>query len=350
LSTFELSHFLDEISADSPCGENLEYDPLFQEMMREAEGTAEKQMGSATIAAKEPDWRKVRDLALQLLERTRDIQVSALLTCALTHIQGLSGLDEGLTVTQGLLERFWDPVFPRQDPDDDYPMLRMNTLVTLNDQAGYQIKQIPLTQSRGFGQFCWRDIEIAKGKLPPHEDDADPPTTPVIEAAFEDSIKADPEAFEKNLVSAKHALAQVQAMEALTKEKAGVDGAPKLSTLSDLLVDISETMDKHLQRHGQKASSGTSETSEHNAITGIDLEIDKSGMGGPINTRSDVIRTLDSICDYFDRHEPSSPVPFLLRRAKKLVDKNFIEILQDLAPEGINQAESICGNKENDSV
>lgn len=349
LSTIELSHFLEAISTDLPCGENLEYDPVFQEMMREAEGTAERQMGSATIAAKEPDWKKVRDLALQLLERTRDIQVTALLTCALTHIQGLNGLDEGLTVTQGLLEKYWDHVFPQQDPDDNYPMLRMNTLVTLNDQASSLVKQIPLTHSRGLGQFSWRDIEIAEGKLPP-ADATDYPQMPIIEAAFEDSIKTDSEAFEKDLASAQHALTQVQAMEVLTKERAGVEGAPVLSTLINLLVDINETMEKYLQRHGQKASLETAKSSEHEAINGVGSEIEKSGVGGPINSRNDVIRTLDSICDYFDRHEPSSPVPFLLRRAKMLVNKDFIEILQDLAPEGISQAESICGNKESDNA
>jgi type VI secretion system protein ImpA len=56
-----------------------------------------------------------------------------------------------------------------------------------------------------------------------------------------------------------------------------------------------------------------------------------------------VIRVLDKICDYYQQCEPSSPVPLLLNRARKLVRKNFMEIIQDLTPEAIHQIEIISG-------
>jgi type VI secretion system protein ImpA len=52
---------------------------------------------------------------------------------------------------------------------------------------------------------------------------------------------------------------------------------------------------------------------------------------------------IDRICAYYERYEPSSPVPLLLQRARRLVDKNFMEILQDLAPEGMSQARQVGG-------
>ena len=64
------------------------------------------------------------------------------------------------------------------------------------------------------------------------------------------------------------------------------------------------------------------------------------------NTREDVIRALDKACRYYESHEPSSPVPLLLKRAKRLVAKDFMEILRDLAPEGVSQAEKISGSGE----
>ena len=66
-------------------------------------------------------------------------------------------------------------------------------------------------------------------------------------------------------------------------------------------------------------------------------------MVGEIASREDAIRMLDKICEYFDRHEPSSPVPFLLKRAKTLVVKDFMAILLDLAPGGAEQANLIFG-------
>jgi type VI secretion system protein ImpA len=52
---------------------------------------------------------------------------------------------------------------------------------------------------------------------------------------------------------------------------------------------------------------------------------------------------IDKICQFYERAEPSSPVPLLLKRARRLVPMNFMEIMQDLAPDGVPQAESIGG-------
>jgi type VI secretion system protein ImpA len=71
-------------------------------------------------------------------------------------------------------------------------------------------------------------------------------------------------------------------------------------------------------------------------------------MSGAINSRADVIRVLDKICDYYSVHEPSSPIPLLLRRAQRLVEKTFLEILEDMVPDGVNQAKIVSGSTDND--
>ena len=69
---------------------------------------------------------------------------------------------------------------------------------------------------------------------------------------------------------------------------------------------------------------------------------------GALNSRKDVIRTLEQICTYYKDHEPASPVPLLLRRAIRLVDKSFVEILQDLAPDSLDQIQRLSGETEAD--
>jgi type VI secretion system protein ImpA len=44
---------------------------------------------------------------------------------------------------------------------------------------------------------------------------------------------------------------------------------------------------------------------------------------GAINSRADAIRALDAVAEYFRRHEPSSPIPLFVDRAKRLVAKDF---------------------------
>jgi type VI secretion system protein ImpA len=58
------------------------------------------------------------------------------------------------------------------------------------------------------------------------------------------------------------------------------------------------------------------------------------------------LRLLDLACQYYRRHEPSSPLPLLVERAQRLAEKNFLDILRDLAPDGVMQAQTIIGNRD----
>ncbi|MGK2926590.1 MAG: ImpA family type VI secretion system protein, partial [Lysobacterales bacterium] len=67
---------------------------------------------------------------------------------------------------------------------------------------------------------------------------------------------------------------------------------------------------------------------------------------GPISNRSDVVRALERVCEYYSVQEPSSPVPLLLRRAQRLVEKSFMEILEDMVPDGVSQARIVSGKSD----
>ena len=77
-----------------------------------------------------------------------------------------------------------------------------------------------------------------------------------------------------------------------------------------------------------------------------DAAVQQERISGTITSRADVVRTIDLICDYYARNEPSSPVPILLRRAKRLVDKGFMDIVRDLTPGGVTEAETFAGLEE----
>ncbi|MNN97050.1 hypothetical protein D3C81_2161350 [compost metagenome] len=56
-----------------------------------------------------------------------------------------------------------------------------------------------------------------------------------------------------------------------------------------------------------------------------------------------MLKTLDRILAYYARHEPSSPVPVLLTRAKTLVTADFAAIVRNLIPDGLSQFENLRG-------
>ena len=70
---------------------------------------------------------------------------------------------------------------------------------------------------------------------------------------------------------------------------------------------------------------------------------------GAINTRRDVISALDKICTYYQNNEPGSPVPLLLKRARQLVDKDFLEIMQDLGLDSAAQIQSLFKEAADDT-
>lgn len=367
LSDLALEDYLKEIAPGSPCGENLEADSAFANLEQEVKGTPERQIGDSIVPAKEPDWKKVRDFAFSLLERSRDIQVTMHLTCALVHTDGFSGLDNGLTLIQEFLRRYWDDVYPRQDSEDDYPLLRINTLSTLNDYKKIldPLINIPLTDSK-LGNFSWNQIETSKNKVDALSHmtqdaylkkgvDKDSPGTleealkkasdelASIEAAFKDTHFETLKFLEKTI---KHALDQAEGIVTITSEKAGSENAPDISRLITLLKSLQKLLAEKVKlKEALALEQSASKTEALDELTPA-VSLTKAGVSTGIHTREDVVYAIDVMCKYFERYEPSSPVPFLLQRAKKLLSMNFMEILQDLTPDAVSQAENICGVKK----
>src|SRR5260370_2174677 len=69
------AEWLSDISADLPCGPDLEYDPSFLLLEQAVNGRPEVQYGETVIAAVPPDWTWTDTLCLELLSRTRDLRV-----------------------------------------------------------------------------------------------------------------------------------------------------------------------------------------------------------------------------------------------------------------------------------
>ena len=66
-------------------------------------------------------------------------------------------------------------------------------------------------------------------------------------------------------------------------------------------------------------------------------------MNVEIRTREEALLMIDKIISYFERNEPTNPAPLLIKRARRLVSMNFVDIIKDMAPESLKQIESIAG-------
>jgi type VI secretion system protein ImpA len=67
------------------------------------------------------------------------------------------------------------------------------------------------------------------------------------------------------------------------------------------------------------------------------------GITGVVRNRDDVVLLLDKIIGYYERNEPSSPLPLLLQRCRTLAALSFLDIVKDMAPAALQQVELIGG-------
>ncbi len=340
----DVNKLLQEISADAPCGEDLEYDPKFLEMQEAAKGKAEQQMGDEVVAGTPPDWKTVRRAALELFARTRDLRVAVYMTRGSLAVDGLGSLADHLQLIHGLLDKFWDDVHPKLDPEDDNdPTMRVNVVASLcGDEVLRNVREAPLVESKVLGRFSLRDVDIAQGKTPaPPQKDGDPPPPDMsqIDAAF---LDCDLDGLQSTAASVDRAVEHAAAIEKTLTDKVGAAQAADLSALPNLLRQAQSLLAENLQRRGVAAAGPGAPAGAPGAPGGA---AGPQPIQGEIQSREDVIRMLDKACDYFARNEPSSPVPLLLKRAKRLVSKDFMEIIKDLAPEGVKPIEKISGTE-----
>ena len=370
MDSSDLEKLLEPLSDESPCGPDLEYDSEFGEMERAAQGKGEQQFGDTIVAAEPPDWKDVNRRVQSLLERTKDMRVAAYLARCSLHMDGLPGFRFALELLRGYVETYWDSVHPELDhSDNDDPTYRTNTLITLCDEETIlrELRDAPIVSSRAMGQFSIRDLENARDaadrpaekpsegawaedeSAPAPEPQPSGPTLAAIDAAFSDAAVEDVQATEEaTRLSAEH----VAAIEQYVTEQVGVGNAVSLLPVQNILEEINKVLVSQLERRGVYADTPESEGDDALApdaaeSTGQTGEVEAAAafqLNGRINSRDEAIKVLDKVCDYYERNEPSSPLPLLIRRAQRLASKSFLDIIRDLAPDAITQAEALGGS------
>lgn len=348
MSIVDVDVLLQELDGGMPCGPNLEYDPLFLELEQNALGKPEVQYGKTIVPAVPPEWKLVKKQAFDLLARSRDLRVAMPLLRALLALHAIPGFADGMHLIERLIEERWDSVHPQLDPDDDNdPTLRINSLATLADNTAVirDIKETPFIQLPVLGPLTVRMLELASGELAPSGGQA------VVSQGSIDAALRDvrPEAILDAANAITRAHDSVVNLEAALVRQVGNASALNLGNLVRPLRRMRDLLAPHLPQTEEPAAMP--DTAALDAATAGEAETAAARSAAPaaapisgeINSRADVVRMLDKILAYYQRNEPSSPVPMLIERAKRLAPKNFFEIMEELAPESINQLKILRG-------
>lgn len=324
---------------DAPSGENLEYEKVFTDLMLAAQPGAERQAGTEIIPAQEPDFKVVVSGAEAVLAQSNDLRAALLYGYARLRLIGLPGLAEATGFVRNCLETYWDSCHPQLDADDDNdPTMRINAVLMLVERSTVlgALRQAPLADSPAFGRFSLRDVSMAEGETPVPEGMANPPTAQTIAAAFQDTAAATLEAGYGAVVAA---LADIGAINAVFDEMLPGQG-PNLGDIQAMLKKLRSVLAPFVAT----AADPQAEQSPAAAASGGAAPAPAAAAGsGAISSQADVNQALGRIIDYYTKHEPSSPLPLLLIRARRLVGADFIAIMEDLAPLGLENVKLIGG-------
>jgi len=326
------------ISADFPAGPDMQYSPEFAELEAAATGTPEQQYGSVLIPAKAPEWQHVLELATKLSKETQDLRVLLPISRALTRLHGLPGLKAGLGILDSLLKHRWEHVHPQIliDGQED-PQVRFGVLSEFAAVDGLigDIRQATALQTP-LGAFTVRDLERI----------ADQGSVELngVSVSREqlDQMVRDLGQSETAALKLPGQLVQMlgeirQGIEA----RSGSEFTPDLTPLKRPLERISSLLQAAMQTEtetGEPAEAGELPASATDSLS----------IPGTLTSRAAVIKAMDAICAYLERNEPTNPVPLLIRRARRLMDMSFLDIVKDVSPDGVNQVMFLVGETEED--
>jgi len=335
------------VSAEQPCGADLAYDPAFQQLETLVRGKPGVELGDYKQEAQDPDWKELRDLAVESHGKTKHLTAGVILTLCLLKTEGFAGLRDGLMLVRRILENYWDTVYPRLDPEDNNdPTERMNilaNLVSVGEPYRFipRLQEAPIAQSPSLGRVKLQDVIAAKQPpAAPAEGKPAPLTEAQIQAVFKDAGVDNLKSVHEAVIQA---LESVKAIDAFVSEKVGSRGVNFDELVKNLKL-VQSSVAPFVGGAPVEGAEGAAQPDAGGAQAGGGAAVQKAvSVPGAINSREDVVRALERICEFYRINEPSSPVPLILYRAQRMAKMSFMEIVNELTPDAITTVKGVTG-------
>jgi len=336
--------WLTPVSDSMPCGPDLEYDHDFVVLFASAAPRQDVQYGAFVGAPDPVNWGELERDCQRLMLRTKDIRVAVLYTRCRTRLAGAAGLADGTGLLAAWLDAFAEHVHPQPDVDsgrDAAGEMRMNALQALADPEGLlaDVREIVLSKST-LARLRARDVERAFAH--PRPADALAPESvaqqlldvraqnPRLMAGFDDAIAH---------------LAEIDAWCAHHLE----GYQPDLSSLTRLLGKLSAPASANTIEPMEEASDpALADDESSGSDASVQPEPVNDGRVGATDRitaqpgsapadREAALTLIRTARTWFETHEPSSPIPVLLKRAERFVGKPYAEVVTAIPAELLAQ-------------
>lgn len=311
--------WLQPMSALAPCGPSLEYDHEYAVLFSRMAPQTDTQYGNFVGVPEATNWAEVERDCQRLLLRTKDINLLVWLCRARTRLGQAAGLAHVLGLLRELLVAWPDAVHPQLLIDGEpEPAVRANALSGLVDMEGLlsDVFEIVVASSTAM-RLTVRDVERAFA-VPRLPDAPSPDSVTQQLTALHVSSRGQPQAPLTQLVEA---AAHVRAIDAWARAQLG-DEAPSLHALIRIL-DLFQ--DPLVKSSAQSVAPLSGEPPVFASRLGS-MTADQDQA----RDRDDVLAEIRSAREWFELHEPSSPVAILLKQAERMVGKRFFQVADSI--------------------
>jgi type VI secretion system protein ImpA len=327
---------LPPISEDAPCGPDLdmEGDMAFMNFTASIEGQLPD---SYFDFVEDPkiDFRAALATAAELKKRTQDLRLILLAAKLCVLNRDFYGFAQELAEAAWLLQNRWDEVHPQAE-GSNYTS-RLAQLATLDDTP---VVVLPLQYATllqtAREKLNYRAVMITLGDAKPREGE-NLASAGVIERMLTKDVEV--EALAGLYATLAHLREDLEAITAVTAERAGAERAVKFGPLSVLVGKMLEFAQGALSRRDPSlAPAPVAAEGEERPGGG-----EASGAPQSFASLTDVDNALAAALGYFQAREPSSPALLLIAQARATLGKNLYEVIRLLAPRHAEAARVFVG-------
>jgi type VI secretion system protein ImpA len=362
-SVIDIEALVAPLSPENPCGYDSRTDTSFDSpyhMLKDARESAmalerpdksaqpaELQRNAGTDVSR---WRTVVDNAIDILQnKSKDLEVCALLIEGLARTDGTSGIRDGLQVATRLIDDYWDELFPRIDPtEEDSIEDRIAAFTGLNGigQPGTlatYIAKFPVTNDGGMEHFRSYDYDrawtINNNSDPESRDEQAAALGFTLDDIFKAAAQTPATFFIEMKTSLDECREELHKLDQAFMKAAGHDAPPSakideaLEKLSDVISHLGkDKLDQYADSLNADADNVTGEDTPDQQTPAGDRN-KSAAPTGAISSREDAVSRLRTIAEYFRKAEPHSPLSYslqnIIRWSELPLDRLIEEWIQD---------------------
>lgn len=312
------------VSETEPAGPDLSYDPDFRRISRELDDAAAKEK-----PGDDPNVGPAIETAIALLQRSRDLWIASHGACFALYAGDLETVADLVRAMGTIAGTFWDSCYPALDEGSDPAGGRREACRQLAaiGRTVRHLERMHLPPLKSKGRLSFKDIagaadERATGaQILEQMGDA-------VRRAIDETPLEDWQAFSATL---DRLLAELAALVAVFAEKVYSGQEPDLTPFTAALGRIKLLSDAVVARKSPVP------VAEEVAVEGAAAG-GAPAVRGPISGRAQAIQQLEAIKSFFEQTEPSSPLPLLIDRVIRLANMNFMDLMRNIAPNGVDDA------------